>query len=112
MTEQEHKAHERRRAVPINERRKEDREEIIAVLRDELVVAIQEIVTVAATKEHTLTPEETEWVRLAIKAEAERAELRKAIIEKTLTGLIWSAICVIGVYVWDHMVAFADYMKK
>lgn len=113
MTEQEHKEQERRRhAVPINERRKEDREEIIAVLRDELVVAIQEIVTVAASKEHTLTPEEAEWVRLAIKAEAERAALRKAIIEKTLTGLVWSAICVIGVYIWDHMVAFADYMKR
>lgn len=107
MTEQE-----RRHAIPINERRKEDREEIIAVLRDELVVAIQEIVTTAASNQHTLTEEEAQWVRLAIKAEAERAALRKAIIEKTLTGLVWSAICVIGVYVWDHMTAFADYMKK
>lgn len=109
MTEQEH--HEHRHQIPFNERRKEDRTEIIDVLRDEIVLAIREIVDVAATKEHSLTPEEAEWVRLAIKAEAERAELRKAIIEKTLTGLIWSAICVVGVYLWDHMTAYADYLK-
>lgn len=109
MTEQqERRVHQ----VPLNERRHEDRQEIIEVIRDEIVVALREVIKETAANEHALSEEEAQWVRMAIKAEAERAELRKAIIEKTLTGLVWSAICVLGVYIWDHMVAFADYMKK
>ena len=107
MTEQE-----KRHSIPLNERRHEDRREIIEVIRAEIVVALREVIKETAANEHALSEEEAQWVRMAIKAEAERAELRKAIIEKTLTGLVWSAICVLGVYIWDHMVAFADYMKK
>ena len=54
-----------------------------------------------AVEVHPLTPDEVQWVRLAIKAEVERAELRKAIIEKTLTGLVWTAVCALGVYFVD-----------
>jgi hypothetical protein len=102
---------EKRHSIPINERRHEDRDAIIGVLKDELLLAVREIIADAATRDHALSPEEAHWVRLAIKAEVERAELRKAIIEKTLTGLVWSALLVIGAYAWDHLVAFADYIK-
>ena len=54
-----------------------------------------------AVEVHPLTPDEVQWVRLAIKAEVERAELRRAIIEKTLTGLVWTALCALGVYFVD-----------
>lgn len=44
----------------------------------------------------TLTDDEQRWVRLAIQREAQSIQLRKAIIEKTLGGLVWSAIIGLG----------------
>ena len=51
-----------------------------------------------------LTDQEQQWVRLAIKEQTDRAAMRKAIIEKSLAGLVWSAIVGLG-----YM--FIDYMK-
>ena len=68
--------------------------------KDELLSLVKEAIT-EAVEVHPLTPDEVQWVRLAIKAEVERAELRKAIIEKTLTGLVWTALCALGVYFVD-----------
>lgn len=42
--------------------------------------------------ENILSPEELAWVKNAIKAQNDMERLRKAIIEKTLAGLIWAAI--------------------
>ena len=42
-----------------------------------------------------LTDEELRWVRLAIQREAQSIELRKAIIEKSLAGLVW--MCILGI---------------
>ena len=78
------------------EERRVDHTALIELIRE----TIKETVTQIA-HEHPLSPEEVTWVRLAIKAEVDRAELRKAIIEKTLTGLIWTALCAIGVYFID-----------
>ena len=69
-----------------------------AQTREELLSLLKEVV-IQAVEAHPLTDEEVKWVRMAIQAEAERAALRKAIIEKTLAGLAWSALCGIGVYV-------------
>ena len=44
----------------------------------------------------SLTEDEQRWVRLAIQAEAQRAELRQAIIEKSITSLVWSGIAGLG----------------
>ena len=44
----------------------------------------------------TLTEEEQRWVKMAIQKEAQSIELRKAIIEKTLSGLAWSAVVGLG----------------
>ena len=41
---------------------------------------------------NSLTDEEQRWVRMAIESEAQSIALRKAIIEKTLAGLVWMAV--------------------
>ena len=48
-----------------------------------------------------LSDEELQWVRLAIKREAQSIALRQAIIEKTIAGLAWFFICAIGYLVVD-----------
>ena len=42
-----------------------------------------------------LTEEEMQWVRLAIAAEARKIKFRDAVIEKSLTSLVWA--CVVGI---------------
>lgn len=52
---------------------------------------------------HHLTPEEAQWVRLAIEAQAQRAALRRAIIEKSLGSLVWFFICGLGYMFVDFL---------
>ena len=54
---------------------------------------------------NSLSDEEQRWVRMAIEKEAQSIALRKAIIEKTMTSLIWMLIVGIG-YV------FLDFAKQ
>jgi hypothetical protein len=49
-----------------------------------------------------LTTEERQWVKLAIQSEAQSIQMRKAIIEKTLAGLVWAAIVAIGYLLIDY----------
>lgn len=72
----------------------EERAEFIA----DVAAAIREIPV-------KLSDDEQRWVRLAIQREGERAVLRKAIIEKTLGGLVWSTIAAIGYL-------FVDFVKN
>lgn len=62
----------------------EDRAQLIADITD------------AIKNSSTLTDDEHRWVKMAIQKEAQAIELRKAIIEKTLTGLIWLMILGLG----------------
>ena len=59
-----------------------------------------------AVESRPLSPDEVQWVRMAIQADAERAELRKAIIQKSLAGLAWMALAGAGTwlvgFVTDH----------
>ncbi len=48
-----------------------------------------------------LTEEEQQWVRMAIKREAQSIALRQAIIEKSLTSLVWSVLVGLGFLVVD-----------
>lgn len=50
-----------------------------------------------------LTEEEQQWVRMAIKREAQSFELRRAIIEKSLASLVWSGIVGIGYLLVDFL---------
>ena len=68
----------------------------------ELMAFLKEAVA-EAVEHHPLTDEEIQWVRMAIKAEAERAQLRKAIIEKSLASLVWMALCGVGVLLWSGL---------
>lgn len=65
--------------------------------KEELANLIKDAVN-SSIESHPLSLEEAQWVRMAIKAEAERAELRKAIINKTLSGLVW--ICIVAAGGW------------
>jgi len=68
--------------------------------KEELLELVKEAVS-SAVVVHPLSPEEIHWVRLAIQAEAERAALRKAIIEKTLVGLLLAGAAWLGLWLVD-----------
>jgi len=70
--------------------------------RAELVIAITSAIKSSAAQ---LTEEEQEWVRMAIQREAQSIALRRAIIEKSLSSLVWSAL-VGGGYI------FLDFLKN
>lgn len=72
------------------------------VTKAELVELIKQAVN-QSIESHPLSSEEIQWVRLAIQAEVERAELRKAIINKTLTGLVWILIVAVGGWLLDYV---------
>lgn len=63
--------------------------------RDEFIQLIAKAVAEKA-KPASLTDEEQRWVRMAIMKEAQSIELRKAIIEKTLGGLVWAGLVALG----------------
>ena len=42
---------------------------------------------------------------MAIKAEADRAAFRKAIIDKTLAGLVWISIVAVGGWLADYFMS-------
>lgn len=62
----------------------EERKELITELMDQLKTV------------NSLTDDEQRWVRMAIEREAQSIALRKAIIEKTITSLIWMLLAGIG----------------
>lgn len=70
------------------------------ISKDELLEVIKDAVKEAVSA-HPLSPDEIQWVRMAIENEARRAEYRKAIIEKTLGGLAWSILGGVGIYFLD-----------
>jgi hypothetical protein len=43
-----------------------------------------------------ISAEQLQWVNLAIEKEAQSIRLRRAIIEKTLGGLVWAALVGLG----------------
>lgn len=63
------------------------------------------VAALAATPKPQLTDEELQWVRLAIEAESRKIKFRDAVIEKSLSGLVWSAIVGFG-YI------FLDFLKN
>jgi len=72
----------------------EERSEFMA----DIAAAIRELAA-----QSTLSDDEQRWVRMAIKREAQISEFRKAIIEKTLGGLMWAAIVGVGYFVLDFL---------
>jgi len=66
---------------------------------------IAEIVSAVRAVDPVLSNDEQQWVRLAIKKEAQSIALRNAIIEKTLSGLAWAG--VVGLFY-----LFAEWAKN
>ena len=73
--------------------------------RLELIQLLKQAVA-EAVEHHPLSDDEIRWVRLAIQSEVERADLRKAIIQKSLAGLVWMAICGAGILMWSGLKDF------
>ena len=76
------------------ERRNTRHDQLVSSIID----AIREQYTPACLNE-----DEQHWVRMAIKDQANRAALRKAVIEKSLAGLVWSAIVGLGYLFLDYL---------
>lgn len=68
--------------------------------RNEMMLEIAEVVRSASPH---LSAEEQQWVRMAIRREAQSVELRQAIIEKTLSSLLWSALVGLGYIVVNYL---------
>ena len=62
---------------------------------------ISDLLIALKSSDTCLDREEQQWVRNAIKAQNDMERLRKAIIEKTLAGLIWAAILGLGYLLVD-----------
>lgn len=63
--------------------------------RQEFIADIAAAIRIRST-DTALTEDEITFVRLAIKKESQSIKLREAIIEKTLTGLVWLLLIGIG----------------
>ena len=57
---------------------------------------ISDLLVALKSSDTCLDREEQQWVKNAIKAQNDMERLRKAIIEKTLAGLVWAAILGVG----------------
>ena len=64
---------------------------------------ISDLLVALKSNDTCLDREEQQWVRNAIKAQNDMERLRKAIIEKTLAGLIWAAILGVGYLLVDFL---------
>ena len=71
---------------------------------------IADIVSALHAATPPITEDETRWVRLAIQQQCERAKFRKAVIEKTLAGLIWAALVGLG-YIFVEWAALHGFKK-
>jgi hypothetical protein len=81
----------------------------VDLIVEQLPDQIEQAVARAVAECNKLTPEEYQWVQLAIKREAQSIRLRQAIIEKTLAGLIWAAVVGLGTLVYQGAV---DYVQQ
>jgi hypothetical protein len=69
--------------------------------RQQLVTEI----TMSIKQSQVLTDDEQRWVKMAIQKEAQAIAFRRAVIEKSLAGLVWAAIVFVGTVFYDWAVA-------
>ena len=77
---------------------------------DERAELVADIISAIHAATPPITEEETRWVRQAIQLQCERAKFRKAIIEKTLAGLIWAVLIGLG-YIFVEWAALHGFKK-
>ena len=66
--------------------------------RNELISEI-----VNALPRHQLSDEEVHYVKMAIKRESQKIEFRNAVIEKTISGLVWAGLVGLGAVIVDFL---------
>lgn len=81
--------------------RQDSNERRIDELRAELPGQIRDALD-SVLAAHMLSEDERQWVRLAIKREGQSVKLREAVIEKSLTGLIWAAFLGLGTVLYEY----------
>ena len=67
--------------------------------RTQLIADIAE----AIKSSSSLSDDEVRWVKLAIHKQEQSIKLRQAIIEKTLGGLVWTALAALGYILIDFI---------
>lgn len=72
--------------------------------RQEFVADVSEAIRLRVTDKQ-LTDNEAQWVRLAIQKEVQTIAFRKAVIEKTLSALVWSVIVGVALLLLDGLKA-------
>jgi len=87
------------RIIRVSESDEDQREEHISVV---IRSAVQEAVTEAVEK-YMPAEAERKWVQLAMKREARREQLHNAIIEKSLTALVWAGIAGLGIILLEWL---------
>lgn len=70
------------------------------LMRESIQAAVKE-----AMPKSLLSDEEHRWVQLAIERQVQMIAFRRAVIEKTLLGLIWAGIIAAGLVVKDYAVS-------
>lgn len=72
--------------------------------RDNMTLEMIEMAVRAAMPKALLTDEEHGWVKLAIQREVQMIAFRRAVIEKTLIGLVWAGILGIGIMIGEYAI--------
>ncbi len=70
--------------------------------RDILIKEISSVLA-ASSQHNTLSDEEHQWVKLAIKREAQSIMFRQKVIDSTATGLLWLLIVGLGVLIKEWL---------
>lgn len=66
---------------------------------------VKDVAAAIKLSEPVLSIEEQQWVRLAIRKEAQSIKLRQAVIEKTLAGLVWAGLIALAVIFKEYAVS-------
>lgn len=78
----------------------------MSLTQEERAELVQELAQALACATHPqLSDEELRWVKLAIEVEGKKKAFRDAVIEKTITGLIWLALLGVGSIFYEWAVA-------
>ena len=91
-------------AIGVNADRITELESVVNTRNEMMRESIREAVADAMPKA-LMTDEEHQWVKMAIRREAQMAAFRNAVIEKSLIGLAWAGIALLGVMIREYAIA-------
>lgn len=83
----------------------------LSLAMDEGTRCMRDIITstVKAALPHTMpSPKQLECLDMLIAREAQRAAFRQAVIDKTMTALVWAALAGLGTVIWTMFREYAQ----